>query len=233
MKLALIGTGRMGAALDAAAAARGHSVVSRVGREENSGGQALTRARLQDADVVLEFTHPDAVVHNLERLADLGIPTVTGTTGWSADRPRLEARVHAGGGALLYAANFSLGAQLLLQAARNLARSLRGLDQFDAHLLEWHHREKVDSPSGTALHLQRALMEEDPDRGWPIVAHRLGWMPGTHAVEVDGRFETLSLTHTVRDRAVFAEGAIFAAEWLAGRRGVFTFEDILNAGDPA
>jgi len=233
MKLALVGTGRMGSALEAAAVARGHSVVAQVGRAENPGGRALTRSRLEEADVVLEFTHPESVVANLERLADLGIPTVTGTTGWTEHLPRLEERVRSGGGALLHAANFSLGAQLLLQAARLLARSLRGIDEFDAHLLEWHHRAKVDAPSGTALHLREALVQEDPSRNWPITAHRVGWMPGTHALEMDSRFETLSLTHTVRDRAVFAEGAVFAAEWLVGRKGVFTFEQILGSGEAA
>ncbi len=232
MKLAIVGAGKMGRAVEEAAGARGHTVTTVIGGRENPDGGALTPERLAGAEVVVEFTRPDAVVANLERLADLGIPTVTGTTGWLDHLPAVEARVRGGGGALLHAANFSLGVQLLLQAARTLARSLRGQPGFDAVLVEWHHREKVDAPSGTALKLRDALAEVDPDRAWPITALRTGWIPGTHAVEVDGRHESLSLVHTVRDRRVFADGAVAAAEWLRGRKGVFTFEDILSGGEP-
>ena len=231
MNLAIVGAGRMGRAVEVAATARGHTVTTVVGRQENAQGRALTAERLAGVEVVVEFTRPDAVVANLERLADLGIPTVTGTTGWLDQFPEVKARVQGGGGALLHAANFSLGLQLLLRAAREMARALRGQPDFDASLLEWHHREKLDAPSGTALKLQEALSEEDPDRSWPITSVRTGWIPGTHALEVDGRFETLSLIHAVRDRQVFADGAVAAAEWLRGRQGIYSFEDILSGGE--
>jgi len=231
VKLAIVGTGKMGRAVEAAAAARGHTVTTVVAGRENAQGKALTAERLAGAEVVVEFTRPDAVVANLERLADLGVPTVTGTTGWLEQLPQVTARIQAGKGALLHAANFSLGVQLLLRAAREMARALRGQPDFDATLLEWHHREKLDAPSGTALKLQEALAGEDPERIWPITSVRTGWIPGTHALEVDGRFETLSLVHTVRDRGVFADGAVAAAEWLRGRQGVYTFEDILSGGE--
>lgn len=232
MKLAIVGTGKMGRAVETAAEARGHQVVARVGRKENPDGQALTAERLAGAEVVVEFTGPDAVVANLVRLADLGIPVVTGTTGWLDHLPDVETRIQAGGGALLHAANFSIGVQVLLRAAREMARALRGQAGFHATLVEWHHREKVDAPSGTALKLRDALAAEDGERDWPVTSLRTGWIPGTHAIEVDGRFESLSLVHTVRDRGVFADGAVIAAEWLRGRTGVFTFEDILPGDEP-
>lgn len=231
MKLAIVGSGRMGQAVAAAAGTRGDTVTTMITGSENPAGRALTADRLAGAEVVVEFTRPDAVVSNLERLAELGVPTVTGTTGWLDQLPRVEARVQAGGGALLHAANFSLGVQLLLQAAREVARALRDQPGFDATLVEWHHREKVDAPSGTALRLQQALKEVDPAREWPVTSLRTGWIPGTHRLEVDGRHEALSLVHTVRDRAVFADGALAAAAWLRGRQGVYTFEDILSGGE--
>lgn len=228
MRIAIIGAGKMGRAIRMEAERRGHAIVTTVTGPENPGGGAITAERFRDVEMAIEFTRPDAVVPNLERLLALGVPMVTGTTGWQRELPRITALVEARGGALLYAANFSLGLLLLLRAARELGRGLAGLPGFDGVLMEWHHREKQDAPSGTALVLQRALREADPTREWPVTSVRLGAVPGTHAIEVDGSFESLSLVHRVRDRAVFAQGAVTAAEWLLGRTGVHTFADVLG-----
>ncbi len=228
MRIALVGTGRMGQAVRRVAEERGHRVVAGIGSGMNRGGTGITRERLADAEVVVEFTNPDAVVGNLLRLVELGVPVVTGTTGWSEELPRVVAAVEARGSALLHAPNFSIGAQLLGRAAREVAAAIRGREGFDAGITEAHHREKRDAPSGTALALQRQLQVVDPTRGWPIISVRTGWVPGTHTLEIEGRFETLTITHTVRDRAVFAEGAVVAAEWLKGRRGVFTLDHLLG-----
>lgn len=230
MRIAIVGEGKMGRAVRAAAEARGHRIATVVTGAENPAGRALTAERLAGVEVAIEFTRPDAVLENLDRLCRLGIPVVTGTTGWSARLEEARAMVEEHGGALLYAANFSIGIQLLYRAAAELARALRGRPEFEAHVLERHHREKRDAPSGTALALLERLRAADPDRDWPVTAIRAGWVPGTHALELEGRFESLTLQHTVRDRAVFAEGALLAAEWLPGRRGVYTFEDILSGG---
>ncbi len=228
MRIALVGGGRMGRAVRGVAEARGHEIVVELTGPDNAGGRALTAERLGGAEVVMEFTRPEAAVPNLTRLAGLGVATVTGTTGWYDRLAEVEAAVRAGGGALLYAPNFSLGARLLERAARELARALRGREDFDPLLVERHHREKRDAPSGTALALQDALRSVDPDRAWPVASERVGWVPGTHGIRFEGRLESLEVLHTVRDRAVFAEGAVLAAEWLPGRRGLFTFDDLLG-----
>lgn len=231
MRIAIVGTGRMGQAVAAEALARGHEVVTRIGRAENPNGTGLTPERLAAAQVVIEFTRPEAAVPNLERLLGLGLPVVTGTTGWTTELSRVTELVRSTNAALLHAPNFSLGLQLLLEAARTLGARLAARPEFDAALFEQHHRRKVDAPSGTALAIQAALRAADPGRPYPITSERLGWVPGTHGLTADAEFETVTLTHTVRDRRTFAQGAVTAAEWLVGRRGVYTFQDVIRGAD--
>jgi 4-hydroxy-tetrahydrodipicolinate reductase len=235
LRLALVGTGRMGAALAERARARGDLVVARLGRGEM---QHLTLDALAGAHVVLEFTLPEAAPENLRRLAPLGVPVVTGTTGWEEARPAVEAAFREAGGLLLHASNFSVGVQLLLRAAREVARGLRGVEGFEGGVVEWHHREKVDAPSGTARSIRKALLEGDPDRPWPTTSLRRGWIPGTHRIEVEGAMESLVLEHVARDRYLFADGALLAAHWLharhrEGKRGVCTFADLFGGPHPA
>ncbi|HYF39867.1 MAG TPA: dihydrodipicolinate reductase C-terminal domain-containing protein, partial [Gemmatimonadales bacterium] len=198
-----------------------------INRVENPGGSALTRERLSGADVAVEFTRPESAVGNLERLIELGIPTVTGTTGWAEELPRVTELVQRRGAALLHAANFSVGVHLFFHAARDLARQFRGRPEFAVAIQEEHHAAKVDAPSGTALLLQRQLWAEEPGRRFPITSVRSGETPGTHTLTYEGPFETITLSHVTRSRQVFASGALSAAEWLPGRTGVFTFEDML------
>ena len=217
----------MGRAVAGLAEERGHSIHTVIQSSDNADGRALTRERLSGADVALEFTKPDAVVHNLERLIELGIPTVTGTTGWSEALARITALVAKRHGALLHAPNFSVGVQLFLQAARELARRFRGRPEFEDSIVEEHHAAKLDAPSGTALLLQRQLAREDTDRKFPITSVRAGTVPGTHTLTYNGAHETITLSHVARSRQTFAAGALTAAEWLPGKIGVFTFEDML------
>ncbi|HEX2220088.1 MAG TPA: dihydrodipicolinate reductase C-terminal domain-containing protein [Gemmatimonadales bacterium] len=231
MRLAIIGNGRMGRAVAELAEERGHVVHALIGREENAGGAALTRERLGDVDAAIEFTRSDAVVTNLERLIDAGIPTVTGTTGWSAELPRVARLVAARGGSLLHAANFSIGVHLFLRAARELAARFAGRTEFDSFILEEHHAAKRDAPSGTAIALRSQAREVDPARDFPITSVRAGSMPGTHVLTYDGPHETVTLSHVARSRRGFAAGALAAAEWLPGRAGVHDFESMLFGGD--
>jgi 4-hydroxy-tetrahydrodipicolinate reductase len=231
LKIAIIGNGKMGKAVAAQATERGHSIHTLVNRLENAGGRALTAERLAGADVAIEFTRPDAAVANLERLIGLGIPTVTGTTGWTDSLPKLTELVRQRDGALLHATNFSVGVHLFFRAARELARSFRGRSEFAVSIHEEHHKAKVDPTSGTALQLQRQLWEEEPGRRFPITSVREGEAPGTHALTYTGPHETVTLTHVTRSREVFAVGALTAAEWLPGRTGVFTFDQMLF-GEP-
>jgi 4-hydroxy-tetrahydrodipicolinate reductase len=230
MRLAIVGNGRMGRAVAAVAAERGHIVHALIGRKENAAGAALSPARLEGVDAAIEFTGPDAAARNLERLIEAGIPTVTGTTGWLDDLPRIARLVEARGGALLHSANFSVGVHLFLRAARDLAERFAGRPGFDAFVLEAHHAAKVDAPSGTATALRSRLREGDAAREFPITSIRAGSIPGTHVVTYDGPYETVTLSHVARSRRGFAAGAVAAAEWLPGRAGVHDFEEMLFGG---
>ena len=227
MRIAIIGTGKMGKAVTSLAEERGHAIHTIVHRTENAGGKALTRERLGGADVAVEFTRPDAVVANLERLIELGLPAVTGTTGWTEDLPRITSLVEQRAGALLHAANFSVGVHLFFRAALDLARAFSGRREFTVSILEEHHKTKLDAPSGTALLLQRRLWAEEPGRKFPIVSSRAGDSPGTHTLKYENQHETVTLSHVTLNRQVFASGAVAAAEWLPGHTGVFTFEQML------
>jgi len=229
MRLALIGYGKMGHALATLAIERGHEVCTIVRGDENHEGAALTSDRLGGAEVALEFTRPEAAPGNLMRMAKLGLPTVSGTTGWSASLPAIEREVNAKGGALLHSPNFSVGVHLFLRAAAELARRFRGRD-FDGFILEQHHAAKRDAPSGTALQLLAAVTAADPDRSFQISSVRAGFSPGTHLLAYDSPFEVIRLEHTARSRQSFAAGALMAAEWLRGRTGVYSFEEMLFGG---
>jgi 4-hydroxy-tetrahydrodipicolinate reductase len=184
----------------------------------------FTPDRLANADVAIEFTVPSAAPTNIRACLAAGCPVVVGTTGWYAELPTLTEEVSRQGGALLWAPNFSLGAQVMMILA---AVSARLLDT-DAAIVETHHASKKDAPSGTAREIARAIIEERSG-GVPITSVRVGNVPGTHEVIFDGTFDQLRLTHEVRDRKVFAEGALVAAEWLIAEKrvGVFTMQDVL------
>ncbi len=227
MRIAIVGVGRMGKAVAALAAERGHTIHTEVGSTENAGGRALTRERLSGAHVAIEFTRPDAAAANLEKLIGLGIPAVCGTTGWHHELPRVAGLVKAQGGALLHSANFSVGVHLFLKAARELATRFTERPEFTASIVEEHHASKRDVPSGTALMLQQEVGASDPARSFSISSIRQGDTPGTHTLRYESTFESVTLSHVARDRQVFAAGALMAAEWISGRRGVFTFADLL------
>jgi 4-hydroxy-tetrahydrodipicolinate reductase len=216
----------MGRSVQAALDARGHTVAAMVGSHENAGGAALVPARLTGVDVALEFTTPATAPANIARLLAAGVPVVSGTTGWEDQLPSLAALARARLGALLVDANFSVGVHVMLHAARVMAEAFQPRPEFEGQIVEAHHRQKRDAPSGTALSLQRAAREAG-GREVPVTSIRIGAVPGTHELRYEGPYESLSLEHVARDRSVFGAGAVLAAEWLVGRTGVFTFEDVL------
>lgn len=232
MNIALVGYGKMGRAIAQLAGERGHAVVAVVDAAENQDGAGLTAEGMATADVVFEFTGPDVAVTNLLGLARLGKRVVTGTTGWLGRLPEVSAMVKAHGGALLHSPNFSPGVQLFLRAASDLARRFGGQPGFDAFVVESHHGAKKDAPSGTAAALRRALQAGDPARDFPVTSIRGGFDPGTHVAVFDAPFETIRLEHQARSRQVFAAGAVMAGEWLNGRTGVFTFDQMLFPEEP-
>ena len=231
MKLALIGHGRMGQALARLGAERGHSIVATVSGTDSRGGVPISLERLAGAEVVLEFTCPDAAVGNLLALARLGARVVTGTTGWTDALPEVRTAFATGGGALLHSANFSPGVQLFLRVAEDLARRFAGRPEFAAYITEIHHAAKRDAPSGTARLLRERLRRCDTGREFPVSSTRAGFAAGTHEVVYETAFESIRLTHASRSRDVFAAGALTAAEWLQGRRGVFTLDQMLFGED--
>jgi 4-hydroxy-tetrahydrodipicolinate reductase len=231
MRLAIIGHGRMGRTIAMLAPSRGHDIAAVIDEAENPDGRGITPERLAGSDVALEFTTPTAAPVNLARLIELGIPAVCGTTGWNDELPRIATLARERRGALVHAANFSVGVQLFLRGARELARRFAGRREFDGFILEQHHATKLDAPSGTARTLQERARAADPGREFPITSVRAGAIPGIHSLTYDGPYETVSLTHTARSRDGFAAGALLAAEWLPGRTGVFTFEEVLFGED--
>jgi len=219
--IAIIGHGRMGRAVEDVATTQGIAVRAVVDR-----GTPIDRTSLAGADVAIEFTNPASAVANARACVDAGCPVVVGTTGWGAELASLTAYVEQHHGALLWAPNFSLGVHAMTAIAMMAGMALGRLPSFDTHIVETHHKAKKDAPSGTALHLARVL--DGPAQGrTPITSVRIGAVPGTHEIIFDGPHEQLRITHQVRDRRVFAEGALLAARWLVGRRGVFTLDDAL------
>ena len=225
-RLAVIGDGKMGRLVAALAPEMGFEVVATLGPAGTAGG--LTAEALAGAEVAVEFTVPTAAAKVVRGCAQLGLPVVSGTTGWDAERALVETFVRNQGGALLWAPNFALGvhlfAKLVAEAARRFAHAGAG---FDAHLVETHHAAKLDAPSGTAR-LLATEVERARGKAVPVTSVRVGHVPGTHELVLDAPFEQVRLVHEARDRRVFAAGALSAARWLVGRRGVFTLDDYLG-----
>ncbi|MGH9886864.1 MAG: 4-hydroxy-tetrahydrodipicolinate reductase [bacterium] len=224
-RLAIVGMGKMGRAIDELAVSRGWEVVARIGREQSAGG--ITKDSLGGADVAIEVTTPHAAASNVLGIVAAGCPVAVGTTGWYAELPRVSADVQSRGGAMLTATNFSLGVNIFEQVAELAARLLGTAPGFEAHLRETHHSAKKDAPSGTAMTLGKTASAAY-GREIPITSVRVGSVPGTHEFIFDAPFEQIHLEHIARDRRVFAEGALVAAAWLAGKRGVFTMRDVLS-----
>lgn len=226
-KLAVVGRGKMGRAVELLAPERGWEVVASIGSEENRGGAGISRESLRGAEVVVEFTNPEAAMPNVRAAVEAGCPIVVGTTGWLEQLPALREWVEERKGSVLAAANFSIGVNAFAEIVAFASGLLGAVGGFDAHLVETHHAAKKDAPSGTALTLRGAAA------GWPkeipITSVRTGYVPGTHELIFDAPFETVRLTHVARDRRVFAEGALTAAAWLPGRVGVYSMRDVLRS----
>lgn len=222
--LAIVGLGRMGQAVDALATSHGWPVRARIGR-----GQPITRDSLAGAVVAIEFTTGSTAAAHVRACVAAGCAVVVGTTGWYDALPALRAEIEQSGGAMLWAPNFSAGALAMGVAAAAAARALRAAGGFDPHLVETHHAAKIDAPSGTARAVA-GVVGEAMGCVVPVTSIRIGHVPGEHEMIFDGPFEQLRVHHVVRDRRVFADGALAAARWLAGRQGVFTMHDVLREG---
>jgi 4-hydroxy-tetrahydrodipicolinate reductase len=225
--VAIIGDGKMGQAIRQLAIDKGWKVTAIVGERENIGGKGIDLRSLGRPDVAVEFTQPDAAVGNITACLRAGVPIVVGTTGWYDSLAAVTQIANETGTPLLWSPNFSLGVNVLIELARYAATMMRSLEDFDAHIVETHHSKKKDAPSGTAIAIAKAASDA-LERPIPTTSVRTGSVPGTHELIFDGTFEQLSLTHLARDRRVFAEGALTAADWLVGKKGVFTMRDVLE-----
>lgn len=234
MKVAIIGYGKMGQAVEGILIERGHAVTHKFNKSDD-----WTSADLHSADVAIEFTQPDAAANNLLKCIEGGIPVVTGTTGWMNELSNLESAVEKHHGCLFYASNFSIGVAVFNSIIRAAARKLNHLPEYQAAIREIHHLEKKDAPSGTAITLAQTMLSElDAYHDWrldetregvlPITAIREGAVRGTHEITFTGAIDRITLTHEAFSREGFARGAVTAAEWVLDKRGVFTMNDLLN-----
>ena len=225
--IAIIGDGKMGQSIRQLAVERGWRVTAVVGERESADGVGISRLALGEPDVAVEFTQPSAATANITACLREGVPVVVGTTGWYESLPEITRIATETGTPLLWSPNFSVGVNVLIELARYAGKLMSTLEDFDAHIVETHHAKKKDAPSGTAIAMGKAASDA-LGRPIPTTSVRTGSVPGTHELVFDGAFEQLSLIHTARDRRVFAEGALKAADWLVGRKGVFTMRDVLE-----
>jgi len=228
MKILLVGHVKMGRLVGELAAQYDCEVagISDPNSPEHGGGP--DHERWTGVDVAIDFSTPDSVAANVVALASRGINIVVGTTGWAAEEPRLRAVVAEAGVGIVVAPNFSTGVVIFESIVQRAAALFAGQGDVGAFLHEAHHAAKKDAPSGTALMLKRAMESGGYDRPIDVSSTRAGYIPGTHTIGFDGPAETVTLTHTARDRTAFARGALVAAQWVKGRRGWFTMRDVLG-----
>lgn len=229
MRILVVGYGKMGKLVERHAGEHGCEVagIADIGQPLADVARAAA-----PVDVAIDFSQPDAVAGNLRTMAGLRLSVVVGTTGWQEHEAELRDAASAAGIGVFVAANFSLGMHVFAAVVEEASRRFARLDGIGAAIHETHHAAKKDAPSGTALMLQRVMISAGYDRSIDVAATRAGYAPGTHVISFDGPAETVTLAHTVRDRAVFAHGALEAAKWLKGRRGWFGMHDMMN-GPPA
>ncbi len=226
--LALLGHGKMGKALATLAPQRGFSIRCVLDEDTNRNAQGITAENFRGVDVAVDFTTPEAVLENIRRVAALGCNLVVGTTGWMDHLDEVRERVKTAGTGLVYGANFSIGIQLFYRVAKSMAQAFSAYPVYEPYMIEAHHRFKKDAPSGTALELKRHVSAFFDSRDIPITSVRAGYHPGMHEIGFDSEADTVVLRHTARSRQGFAEGALYAARWVADRKGVFAFADILE-----
>jgi 4-hydroxy-tetrahydrodipicolinate reductase len=220
MKLAIVGYGKMGRMIDQLAPQFGFETAARI-----DIGEDVSAAR--GCDVAIEFTEPSAAIGNILRLVEMRIPAVCGTTGWFSQLPRVREAVEAAGSALVYSPNFSIGINVFTRVVAESARLLANEADYGAWAWEIHHSTKKDAPSGTLLKLVDAMKSAGYTRPIDVASSRAGAQPGIHEIGFDSAADTITLRHTSRSREGFARGALKAAQWVAGKQGVWEFSEVL------
>jgi 4-hydroxy-tetrahydrodipicolinate reductase len=230
LRVLLVGYGRMGKLTESLSPSYGCDIVACLDETNNPAGVALEARAWPSADVAIDFSTADAFIENFPRLAALRLDVVAGTTGWTSHEERFRRLALEAGIGVVAAPNFSLGVALFQGLVEAAAERFAARPDYGAWIHELHHAVKRDAPSGTALALQSAMQAAGYDLPIDMASSRAGSIPGTHTIGFDGPSETVTLTHTVRDRATFAHGALTAARWIHGRHGWFGMRDVLGLG---
>ena len=235
MKIALIGYGKMGKAIESIALSKGHEIVLKIDIQNN---QDFTEAALQKADVAIEFTGPHSAFENVKKCIAWGVPVVSGSTGWLDQWSEIKDLCEAKNGTLIYSSNYSIGVNLFFELNKQLAQLMQPYNSYDVSMTEVHHTEKKDAPSGTAISLAKGVIENSNYTNWTldqakekqihIGVKRIADVPGTHTVTYASAVDSIEIKHTAHNRDGFALGAVIAAEWIVGKEGVFTMKDVLN-----
>ncbi len=231
MKIALLGYGKMGKVIEQIALERGHEIVLRKSIDDSYDG-------LETADVAIDFSAPDAAVANISTSLNLNIPVVSGTTGWLDDYHKMTRLCEEKNTAFIYGSNFSLGVNLFFELNDYLAKMMSRFPEYKIEMEEIHHTQKLDAPSGTAISLANSIINHTNYNNWTlenpqadelkIDAKRIENVPGTHSVFYNSKVDTIEIKHTAHNREGFALGSVIAAEWIVGKKGVFTMKDVLG-----
>lgn len=233
MKIALVGYGKMGRVVEESAAAKGMEVAARFTRERPLSADAATREALAGVAALVDFSVPEAVPATVRAAAELSIPLVIGTTGWHDRSDEVREVVESSGIGAVRAANFSVGVNVFYRLVEQAAKILSAVDGYDPFIHDWHHRFKLDSPSGTALEIRRRMARHYGEREVPITCQRSGYVPSVHWVGFDSAADTIHLEHRARNRQGLAHGALLAVSWIAGRSGFHEFHEVLDDLLPA
>lgn len=237
MKIALIGYGKMGQAIEKIALERGHNIGLKISIDNLND---LTKDNIKTCDVAIEFTSPESALSNLEFCLSHQIPVVCGSTGWYKEAHKIETLCHEKKGTLLYASNFSVGVNLFFELNKKLAALMATQNSYTVSMEEIHHTQKLDAPSGTAITLAEQILSAQPQKkGWindtstkedtiSIISRRINPAPGTHSIKYSSKIDDIEIIHTAHNREGFAFGAVLAAEYIAGRKGIFKMNDVLS-----
>ena len=231
MKIALLGYGKMGKVIEKIALERGHEIVLRKDRLDSFEG-------ITQADVAIDFSVPTTAVSHISECLNQNIPVISGTTGWLENYPEMVNLCLEKNGSFIYASNFSLGVNIFFELNNYLAKMMKNLSDYKVSIEEIHHTQKLDAPSGTAISLANGIVENTDYVNWTlenpttneiyIDAKRTENVPGTHSVFYDSKVDQIEIKHTAHSREGFALGSVIAAEWLIGKKGVFTMKDVLG-----
>lgn len=243
LKIGLVGYGKMGKAIDTVARKQGLEITRILTSKENKSGEGIRSIKKGEVDVLLDFTVPDAVLLNIEAASESGITLVVGTTGWYEQIERAKNIVEQNRSGLFYASNFSIGMNVMFQLVQQAVRLTNGFSEYDVYVHEFHHNQKKDSPSGSAYTLSQIILDESARKKTvetsrltgqidPSILHvsstRAGSIIGTHIVGFDSDYDSIEIRHSAKNRIGFVQGALRAAQWMHGKTGIYTMEDLLR-----